>query len=1274
MGAFDWATEKVDEVDKVTTLADLSPAENALEEIQTERFYDTLKSYYKYRDGDEAYTTRGKFVFDDMSNADLLEYFYHDRTWRNNQSVSMSMDLANVMGEEDPMRMQQFAYINTTYQNLPYFWNDPNRDFGDWLIDMGGALVLDPVNLVGFGVGGQAAKQAYKQSLKQALKGKIAKKVNERLILEAAEKAKGTALKSAIAKGALYEGGIGAGIGAFHDTLLQTTAIQSKVQDDFDLKRLGLNTAAGFGIGTLFGGTFAYGGFKLTTKSMTKNSFKNLNDIHNYGFDELKGGRLFSDLTIKKKPHQLYKNMNTKQINEVKQQNKVDHTSVDARIKSLRQTAKEGILPTDKPPKRPFNYTRISPEESFGVKIFIKNSVKEMSEDLDKAAPETTFKDIEASAEKWTNKPKELIALMKKEGIAGRELAAQILAHDKIWLKNADDMVKLSRMLDDESLDLVDENKILNELGEREALHKELSIVKKQVQKNVATALASMKIERQSKNIASLIVEPADLKLKVLKDKNIKLYWKEIAKLSENDDALEEALGSIRKVDSADLAAEFVNNNLLSSPDTHILNIASSLVQSQWKPLVMMIRAANLGVRGNARAVHVAREALQTYIHQWYYVMEAMGASWRSIKEGRPVLDSKQLKFDNNIRQGNLQRWANETVGGWFDVIPILGRPVNRYIWQPITAAVTFPLRILSAGDEFLKTMTFKARMAAIINSQIMQHNPDIIGKWGWKSYLPFKHKLGKDYFAKFKEYEKKFFQTNGKAISSQDINKTGRVLDDASALEVNDPLHYAREASYTQSAYSVNPKTGSKEGGLTGAVLRTTSHGKGKWLRVFGLHFINTPSNLLRWVFQHTPTPFTALTFGLVRTGRLQFQMKHMLAKGKDGKFLNPEAAAEAGARLQMGYLLWTAAIFSAVTGKVTGGGSRDWKANKQREADTGWQPYSWRTEDGRYISLNRLDPVFMPFMLAADMVDAMGDFLETNEDLPEEVENKYSELFAVYLMSLTRNLTSKFYTKNLLETADMLLGDGLAFSKDPAYKSAAMVARGFYKVIPLSGFLRYTNRVTDEYEREIWSMSDRLKAIYNPFTGKNAVMPKRNMFGEKINRKNGWLFGIGGKDGIWSSPFAMTKWKNPLVAKFFENREFDYKPPVKIDRYTNLNLKDIKNSKGQTAYDYMLEQKSKMKVYYPPMDKEATLKEIIEWEISNKTSKLYSYPKGIVAGDDWQQKHLLKIVHAFEREALKKVWEAFPIFNETLKKRNLYIKEEAEMALEEWLSAVNQ
>ena len=157
MATYNWGTGQIDETSDVQQF---NLKEQALEEIQTERFFNTLKSYYKYRDGDTAYTTRGKYTFNDMSHADLLEYFYHDRSWRNNQSFSMGMDMANVMGEDSAQRLQEFAYINSTYQNLPYFWNDPNRSFGSWLIDMGGAMVLDPVNLVGFGIGGQAAKTA----------------------------------------------------------------------------------------------------------------------------------------------------------------------------------------------------------------------------------------------------------------------------------------------------------------------------------------------------------------------------------------------------------------------------------------------------------------------------------------------------------------------------------------------------------------------------------------------------------------------------------------------------------------------------------------------------------------------------------------------------------------------------------------------------------------------------------------------------------------------------------------------------------------------------------------------------------------------------------------------------------------------------------------------------------------------------------------------------------------------------------------------------------
>ena len=37
----------------------------------------------------------------------------------------MGMDMANVMGEEDPMRVQEFTHTQT-YNALPSWWDDPN--------------------------------------------------------------------------------------------------------------------------------------------------------------------------------------------------------------------------------------------------------------------------------------------------------------------------------------------------------------------------------------------------------------------------------------------------------------------------------------------------------------------------------------------------------------------------------------------------------------------------------------------------------------------------------------------------------------------------------------------------------------------------------------------------------------------------------------------------------------------------------------------------------------------------------------------------------------------------------------------------------------------------------------------------------------------------------------------------------------------------------------------------------------------------------------------
>jgi len=293
----------------------------------------------------------------------------------------------------------------------------------------------------------------------------------------------------------------------------------------------------------------------------------------------------------------------------------------------------------------------------------------------------------------------------------------------------------------------------------------------------------------------------------------------------------------------------------------------------------------------------------------------------------------------------------------------------------------------------------------------------------------------------------------------------------------------------------------------------------------------------------------------------------------------------------------------------------------------------------------------------------------MKHNEDLPEEVENQYIELAMGVIASMTRNLTSKFYTKNILETANFFFSDDFMKSRAPDRIGSSLVSRLIFKVTPLSGGLRYTSRVVDDYQRELFTFNDRLRTL-NPFSDKNRTMPQRNMFGEKIDRKNGWLFGLGGKTGLWSSPFAMTTFKNTETTKFFQNRELKYKAPQKVDRYTNIDLRSIKNKDGQTAYDRWLELKSEINIPYK--GKQYKLKDLVETLVSDKTSGLYKLPSGIVAGDDYRQNYILDIVHKVERIAFQKMWEEFPVLQDTLEERNIFIKEKAESALSEFMLAI--
>ena len=1210
---------------------------DALEQIQTKEFYDVLKSYYSYRENDKK--------FNKMSHADLLDYFYEDRSWRNNNTVSMGMDLSNVMGEDNEQRLKEFAYIAQTYENLPSFWNDPNRSFGSWLVDNGGAMIADPVNLVGFGVGGQVAKQGYKQALRVALKDKVAKELNERALKEVAKQTQKQALGKAIVKGGLYEGAVNTVIAGGQDALLQTTNIEAGIQDKYDFGRSAIASAAGFGFGTAFGSAFSAGAFKLTTNSLQKKGVKKLLEIEAKGQSNISGARLFDELM----PNETTKTL----------RNKPPTKTTKEYINKL-ETDK--ITPEDKPAGKnelPINLTK----QRGKFEAYVKNKTEEVKEDLKKEV---------ITREQMVN---EVVTMFGQDRKKFEEMAND-MANSEQFVKayvtiiaQADDIRSDFDMVGALSTQLnridLSPDEITDLLNKIEAVEQRLDktiVRKKKSGQNIARALQAGNVDADATRAAELIANPEDPKMLGLKrgtpEQRLEFY-RTVGKLADRDQIIR-ALQNAKEVNRWDIATEFVNNNLLSSPDTHILNIVSGLVQTQWKPATMFLRGLNMSYRDFDRARVIMREALQTYIYQYAYIGHALKRASKSFYEGRAILDSRQMKHDSTMRQGQLQdlfdAWG-ETIT---DLVGLDGTRLGKAVTGVFKGAgrvVSAPMRVLSAGDEFLKSMMFKARMTSLVNSKILEESPDLMPMKnnitaGYS--IPFREK----YKAKAREIEAQYIKDNGSAI---EIDKT---VD----ARLNSPLYYAQEGSYTQHVGQINPNTKALDDKLTGSLLRIAT--KHKSLRLLGLHFVNTPSNLLRWSAQHLPF-----------LGRFQFQMAHMLAEKKlgNGKFrseiarglnpfrkkdyINPEAAAEAKARIQMGWALWGSAIYLAMSGKIVGGGDINYKKQKDKEANTGEQPYSYKTDDGRYISLNRLDPIMMPFFIAADVIALLNKHLETTDDLDPVVEKDTTELIMGVVATLTRNITSKFYTKNILEVIHMMTSDDIMFSRKPERFGTQVLSQFAYKAFPLSGGLRYVDRVNDEWERELYTLSDRLLTL-NPFDSKTAVMPKRNMFGEKINRKNGWLFGLGGESGLWSSPFAMTNFKNTKTAQFIRERDFKYRHPqisirVKGDN-TSINLKDLRNDKNQTAYDRMLEIKNETTVDANGVivfnkssftGKQFTLAEYVEKMILDPNSPIYRHPSGTINGKDEQAQVIIDFVHKIDRFAKRQMMKEFPEFAERRK-----------------------
>jgi hypothetical protein len=1220
--------EKKTEVETARHLNKAGDEYLALEELKTEKFINTARDFYNYREETDEYTS--------MNAADILEKFYDDRTWGNYNTVSMGADVLFTGGEENKERLAQFAYIQQTYARLPSFWNDPNRSFGSWLSDAGAAMVADPVNLIGLGVGRVAAKEAFSLTLKEQLKGKMAKEVEEKIIHQITREANEEAFGRAVKKGAVYEGAIGGAIVGAQDALLQHSAIYSNAQEEYNLGQTAVSTLAGGAFGTMFGAAGSAFSFKLTSKQMNNTAIKQLKDLHDYGIEGTSGRPLFNDLLEVKPENQLYKNLSVKEKKdlEIKRKSDLDlEGDVGDIITRLRDP---NVTGTGKPPEETFNYDRIDGVET---SKFIQATTRQLKEQLEE--DKISLNEMRQIAYKMGLNPDKVLKRGRKIA-ENRELFAELISLRELMVKEATDISILGNKLNRLDITPEEEKLIIDELSKRQTFFDELVIVNKDAQRNVARGTTSGRVTAEAARAAELKVMPEDPVMKKLKQENPKEFYKRIA-LLDDDKQIIQGLQSVKDFNSWDLAAEHVNNNLLSSPDTHILNITSGLTQTFWKPAVMLLRSANLSISDRQRSASIARESVNTFIQQLVYTKTALREMMNAFKAGRPILDKRQLKVDNNITQGNLQRWMNATAETFTSPLGAFGRGLQKGIIEPATYLMTTPLRVLSTGDEFMKQMMFRGRMAAQIHELILKNHPEI----ATGSVAPIRQKA--EYKAKFEEYQNLYIDKDGSAIDVNDLTPAQQSqLRTEDTKELNTPLRFAQEGTYTQTAAVDDVLTGKPATpNITQGVLDITSKNSGKWMRVMGLHFINTPSNLIRWNMQHLPL-----------VGRFQLEMRQLL-RMKDGSLFNPikhnikdavdpEAAAEAMARIQAGYMIWGVAVMAAMQGKVTGGGSRDYRVNEEKTKTTGWLQYASRGDDGSYVQFNRLDPLATPFAMAADITEMMEDFYGVNPDIPNEIETQWTELSMGAVATIVRNMSSKFYTQNIIESANMLLSDDALRMRAPDRVFGSIVARGIYKFTPLSGSLRYANRVGDEFQTDLYDFTDRMKRL-DP-TGNAGVMPARDMFGNKVPRNKGWLFGF----EVGSSPFPYTTWSNPTISAFFKDRDFNYvRPNYKVPS-VNLDLRDIKSDTGQTAYDYMLESKSNVTFNYK--GKKLKLKQYVEALIMDKKSPLYNRPSLGYTIDDMQQAYILSVVNKAEKRAWKDTRKKFPIIDKTVKDTKLF------------------
>jgi len=172
---------------------------------------------------------------------DAIEEFYADRSWSNLNTIGILGEASESMSNDNTQNAR-LARLQTVYEALPNFYEDGGTGASGFFQNAGN-LLLDPVNLLGFGFGGAGAKVAARTAAQAGRNALVAG-------------AWGGAKRGAVSEG--LAGGIIEGIASGGT---QTRDINIGLQEGgYSGSKFAGDIALGAGAGALLGGAFGVAG------------------------------------------------------------------------------------------------------------------------------------------------------------------------------------------------------------------------------------------------------------------------------------------------------------------------------------------------------------------------------------------------------------------------------------------------------------------------------------------------------------------------------------------------------------------------------------------------------------------------------------------------------------------------------------------------------------------------------------------------------------------------------------------------------------------------------------------------------------------------------------------------------------------------------------------------------------------------------------------------------------------------------------------------------